>query len=346
MKVPKPEKQKNGKYRMHLRLSGQSYSAVFDTEREAIRWAEKIKAEHRAEYGAAKRARKQDLTLDEAISAYIRDNYNVLSPSTRRGYDGMRRSRFQSVMQRPLSKITNWQQLINAEAAKVSAKTVANAWGLVHRILVYNGLPVPEVNLPLVMPSDTLWLDHTQIPIFVSGVKGQLCETAAILALHSLRRSEILNLRWGNVDLKKGTITVAGAAVMDENEKLVHKSENKNASSRRVVPILIPELGAALEKADKSGEYVCPISAHAIYSGINRVCEANGLPPVGIHGLRRSFASLAYHLGWSERLTMKVGGWNNPATMHKLYIKIADADLQKATDSMAAFYNQRSANEP
>ena len=47
----------------------------------------------------------------------------------------------------------------------------------------------------------------------------------------------------------------------------------------------------------------------------NRICRKNGLPEIGVHGLRHSFVSLAYHLGWSELTTMQIAGYSDYNTM-------------------------------
>lgn len=72
---------------------------------------------------------------------------------------------------------------------------------------------------------------------------------------------------------------------------------------------------------------------------INTVCRRAGLPEVGVHGLRRSFASLAYHAGWPERVTMQIGGWSDIQTMHKVYIKLDSTDVSNAVDKMRELYN-------
>lgn len=84
-------------------------------------------------------------------------------------------------------------------------------------------------------------------------------------------------------------------------------------------------------------------SPNTIWSQINRVCKGAGLPLVGVHGLRHSFASLAHHIGLPEKEAMLIGGWEDAQTMHKIYTHIADADRVKAENMMAAFY--KNANE-
>ncbi len=103
---------------------------------------------------------------------------------------------------------------------------------------------------------------------------------------------------------------------------------------------MIPELLAALEAVeDKSGPVV-RCNPNTIYHQINRVCARNGLPQVGTHGLRHSFASLGYHLGVPELEMMQLGGWADNQTMIRIYTHIANADRVKAENAMAGFFAQ------
>jgi integrase len=182
------------------------------------------------------------------------------------------------------------------------------------------------------------WLDSDQIKIFIEAIKGQPCEIPALLALSSLRRSEIFGLKWDDIDFKNKTIHVNGAIVFNADQKLVYKPTNKNSSSNRVIPIMIPELLAALQKNKKQNGPVVTCFPNTLCSQINRVCAANNLPQVGVHGLRHSFASLGYHLGMNEMEVMRIGGWSDFDTMRKIYTHLAEADKQKAENKMAAFY--------
>ena len=74
-----------------------------------------------------------------------------------------------------------------------------------------------------------------------------------------------------------------------------------------------------------------------LHQQINAVCKAADLPQVGCHGLRRSFASLAYFLGIPERELMREGGWADFETMHKKYVKLAEADLTE-DDAISQFF--------
>jgi integrase len=180
------------------------------------------------------------------------------------------------------------------------------------------------------------FLDEKQIGTFIAALRGKKIETAALLGLHSLRRSEILDLTWDDIDLERGIIHVRGAAVIDKDGKLVHKSENKNASSTRDVPIMIPRLRELLSQGGEG--YIVNYRPNAMYIQINRECKKLGLPEVGVHGLRHSFVSLAYHLGWSEVATMRVAGYADYQTMRKIYTHLSEQDRKKDIGNMESFY--------
>ena len=106
---------------------------------------------------------------------------------------------------------------------------------------------------------------------------------------------------------------------------------------------MIPRLTALLEENDGAGFPV--FSALTILNHVHAACRRAGVTDVTNHGLRRTFASLGYSLGVSERIIMDVGGWENPATVHKVYIKLAarDKDASKAafTDFFTSFGAER-----
>lgn len=278
-------------------------------------------------------------TLTKAIDGYIEARQNILSPATVRGYRTIQKHRFPGLMNQDVSTITpdQCQRAVNLEAKTVSAKTLSNAWGFVASVIADSTGQAISVRLPQIIPAERPWLTPEQIPEFVAAVKGDVAEIPALLALSSLRRSEIAALRWSDVDLKKGVIHVNGAAVPGEDHKFIRKAETKNASSRRTVPI-IPPLLEALKAVEHHGEMVAAYHPATIMNQVNRVCEKAGLPKVGLHGLRHSFASLAYHLGWPEKVAMEIGGWADDRTMHKIYTHISQKSVEEASASFSAFF--------
>ena len=278
----------------------------------------------------AKEARKRNnRTVAGAIDDYITARENVLSPSTIRGYRAIARTRFQSSMRWDIGTVTpeQWQRAVNQEAKKCSAKTLKNAWGFLSSVILEATGRKVNVRLPQIIPNELPFLTAEQIPIFLASIRGKGCEIAALLALSSLRRSEILALHWDDIDLENNCIYVHGAAVQGSDNALVQRKENKNTTSRRTIPFILPQLREAVLSADQSNDLVYPGNPNQIWQSVNRICRKEGLPEVGVHGLRRSFASLAYHLGLSEEVTMRTGGWSDIYTMRKIYTKVSEKDL-------------------
>lgn len=114
----------------------------------------------------------------------------------RRGYRVIQRNRFHNIMQKPMSAQVNWQAEINAALSSLSDKSVKNAWGLMTVIMRVNEIPVPRVLFPVPEKNEREFLDPQQIIAFCEAAKGDTCEMAMLLGLHSLRMSEIRALRF------------------------------------------------------------------------------------------------------------------------------------------------------
>ena len=334
MKIPKAKQLPSGAWFCRVRIDGQDISITRNTEKEAVAEAMAVKTGIKE---AEKHQKKK--TVTQAIEDYIDVRRNVCSPATIRSYKKYQKLRFQSMMGKDIYKITpeQWQRAVNLEAKTISAKTLKSSWGFLSSVITETTGNHVCVRLPQVIPPKKEWLRPEQIPDFVELVKDDPIEIPALLALCSLRRSEILNLRWEDIDLDNNVLSVNGAAVFDENDKLVRKKETKNISSRRQVPIIQP-LHDALEKAERNGEYIVTWYPNSIVCRINRLCEQNNLPRVGLHGLRHSFASLGKHLGMPEDAVMKIGGWSDFQTMRKIYTHISEADMTKHTQGFTSFF--------
>ena len=334
MKVPTPEKQASGLYCIRLRLGGKSIAVTGHTPSECKREAAAIKAKHMSGEAPQKRC---DITVTQAIDNYIK-NRPKLSPSTVKGYKSIQKNVFIPAMEQKLDSV-DWQNVIDKD--EHAPKTVKNAWGLIVSVLTENNLPIPKVRLPAIISLERPFLQPEQIPTFLSAIHGQRCELAALLGLHSLRRSEILDMTYADIDLKQKIIHVRGSAVIDEHSNLVHKTENKNASSTRDIPIMISRLTELVKehKGEKT-DYLVTAYPNSIYKEVNAICDKNNLPQIGVHGLRHSFVSLAYHLGWSELTTMQIAGYSDYNTMKKIYTHLADADKKANVKSMSAFFSE------
>lgn len=342
MYIPKATKNKNGTWRIQLRVHGRSIPVTAATEKECRRRAAIVKAEAQAAGAAIKTS---DMTLTQAIDAYIAARGNMLSPSTIRGYRGIQKARFRNTMPRRISSISSadWRMIINDELAIASRKTVKNAWAFVRSVLREQGV---EVDASITVPDArkkgaAVWLEPDEIKRFVAEAADHPLCVPMLLALMSMRMSEIDALYWDGIDPNADFIRTQGARVRDEYGIYVLKDEQKNRDSDRMVPLLIPELRAAIKRDWVKGGKVLPCGQALLRSAVKDVCGAAGVKCVTVHQLRHSFASLSAHLRIPAEISMEIGGWNNDKTMIEIYTHIARSDIERYQNAMWDFYNEK-----
>lgn len=328
VKVPQPHRKGNAYY-SQITVDGERVYVTAESEEEYYTKARAAKIK----LIEIQKSRPK-LTLGTAIDNYIKDNKAVLSPSTVKAYKSYRKNRFQKYMDKDINSIP-YQRMVSEEAADVAPKTLSNAWRLVTASIKYANSEPSKVALPQIPKADRPWLDYEQIKQFTKAIYGKDVELAALLALNGLRRSELLHLTSDDIDTNRGIIHVRGASVYNDEGKFVEKDTNKNRTSTRDVHIVIPRLTELLR--GKTGQLVTT-KPNTTYVQVNSICRAHDLPEVGVHGLRHSFASLAYHLGWSEETTMREGGWANPTTVHNIYTHLASQDANKDIVQMQQFF--------
>lgn len=340
MKVPKPKKLPSGNWRVRLRLGEEDISITEPTEARCKQKAIEIKSDYLTGRRVAISREAKEMTLSEAQLKYIKANRKVLSPATVRSYEAYEKSRFADYRNKRLMDI-DFQKMIDDELeANVSEKTIRNAWGLVRPALKGIRYPVPAVKLAKAPVNEIAFLQPEEVLRFVDALKGRSYEIPALLELHGLRLSEVLGLTWENVDLKSGVIHVKGALVRGPEGK-VRKEQNKNETSTRHVPIMIPRLLELLKAQEKQTGPVAVIGANTLLDDVKRTCKRAGVTIVTNHGLRHSFASLCYYLKIPERQIQEWGGWKDRNTLHKIYIRLTASGSSEAKDAMTGFFEDR-----
>ena len=282
-------------------------------------------------------------TLQSVIDLYIEANQYVLRPATINGYRNIRGNRFKKHMDDDVTKL-NPQQIVNDEIQLgIKPKTISNAWSLASSALRYSSIPFTPPKLPTQAKPDKQWLDYEEIQVFLHAIEGESCELGALLGLHSLRKSEIFGLKRRDCDLTHHLLRIRGTYI-STTSGWVYDSLTKTKKSRRDVPIIIPRLEELLNEIPEDQEFVIGLSNKNLYRQINAICRKNGLPEIGVHGLRHSFASLAYHLGWKKLTTMDVGGWENSRTLDEIYTH--NADFASDISLMKKYYSQQHSTFP
>ena len=284
---------------------------------------------------------KPNLTLSQCIDKYIQDRPD-LSPSTLRGYQIIKRNRFQSVMNVPVKAVRDWQAVYNADAARLSAKTMSNTWTLVKSACEHCGYSLPRIT-PLRMHRNVSkgFLSHDEILRFVSESRGEKYRIAFLLGLHSLRLSEVLALTWSDIDLEKNTISVHRSAVLDDKNHLTIREQTKTDLSTRTIPIFIPELAAELKRRKKyraASDRIVSVMPNTIYRAVSTFLKKNQFEQGGFHLLRHSFASLCYYLNVPVLVTCTLGGWSDYNTVYRIYTHLERAKIAQSESELTAFF--------
>jgi integrase len=161
-----------------------------------------------------------------------------------------------------------------------------------------------------------------QVRRFITAAAADPLAACWLLSLLGLRRGEVCGLKWSDVSLGEGTITIDRNRVL-VNGKVIEKS-TKSARGNRTLPLFQP-VTAALEalyarqaaEKDAAGSayptevddgYVCadelgrPLNPERYSDEFGRLCREAGLPTCQLHDCRHSTNSLLEHLGVPDSL--------------------------------------------
>lgn len=156
-------------------------------------------------------------------------------------------------------------------------------------------------------------LQRAQLPAWFAAVRGLSNPVISAylqgLLLTGARREELAGLRWSDVDFKWGSIWV----------------KDKVAEEGRKIP-LTPYLAGLLASLPRRNEWV--FSSPAAATGRlaeprithNRALSVAGLSHVTLHGLRRTFASLAEWVEMPRGIVAQIMGHAPNATAERHYI--------------------------
>ncbi len=342
MKVPEPKKLPSGNWNIRMRLGGKEISITKPTAAECKKEAAYIKSAYKAEKMQFSSADEQ--TLEQIITKYIEHCRTVgLSPSTIGGYENVLRNRFKGYMKRRVKDIKSWSDMVDAELEICAPKTVKNAWSLVTSSLKHAKIQIAEsVSTGKKKKVSPIILDpEDELPTFLHAIIGHRYEMEMLLGLHSLRMSEILGLKWENVDLVKNCITVSGAIVNDGHGNMVYKEENKTEESERTLPIMIPRLADLLAERQQSSGFVTTITRNMLARGIYTVCKHNDLPQFGVHKLRHIFASLCFFQDVPLLVTMRLGGWKSPQVVQEIYTHLSRHTVEKHQRVLTDYFTEK-----
>ncbi len=220
-------------------------------------------------------------------------------------------------------------------------------WGLITRN-VATLVDVPTPTSPEIVP-----LTVDQARHFMDSISDHRLYALYALALTlGLRQSELIGLRWQDVDLDRAQIRIASTLHRARGQWFV--AQPKSRTSQRVLPLPRVAIQAlhrhrirALEEQirrehgrenaelvftdERTGE---PIKPTWLGRELHRLLKAAGLPKIRFHDLRHTAASLLLAEGRSAREIMEVLGHSTFSLTMDTYSHVMPALLKESADAM------------
>ena len=245
----------------------------------------------------------------------------------------------------------------------LSAKTVSYVHTIIHKVLadaVDLGLaninvadrakaPRPRANEPTEIKSWTA----EELRRFLDLVEGHRLEAAwHVAAFTGMRRAEILGLRWRDLDLQAGRLSVRQTLVAVGYEIVKSTPKTHQARTIDLDPGTVGRLrrhgdrqredrdewGADYQDNDLvfSREDGSPIHPHTFSQAFERIVARSGLPRIPLHGLRHTHATVGLALGVPAKVVTERLGHENVAFTLKQYAHVLPGMQAEAAKLIAS----------
>jgi integrase len=308
-------------------------------------------------------------TFAQFVDRWVATVNPTLRPKTARNYEQLLRAHAVPVIGRiPLTKLRPSdlvsvydkrrkagaapRSILHLHRAIFRCLRYAERWGDVARNVA------ALVDAPKVVRSEMRALDGEEARALMKVAEGDRLEALLILALSTgMRSGEMLGLTWRAVDFDSGRISVVASLQPNMAGKLV-LMEPKTPRSRRVIDVE-PRVSAMLRRHRARQEMErrvagegwdasiadlvfttstgAPIDGRKlIRSWFRPLLAKAGLPPIRIHDLRHSYASIALALGVHPKVVQEALGHSTIAVTLDLYSHVVPSLQWEAAKEMGA----------
>jgi integrase len=247
-------------------------------------------------------------------------------------------------------------------ARGLSAKSIRNCHGVLHRALAdaarWSLVPrnvADFVDPPrATRPEIKTWTADAVRTFLAATSDDRLAALWIVMAGTGMRRSEVLGLRWPSVDLDAQRLAVTDTLVEIENRPTLRLRETKTAGSRRTVALDASTTAALrnhrrgqLEERLKAGtawdnphdlvftrEDGTLLPPDWVTRTFQRVARSLGLEPIGCHGLRHTFATLALEAAVPAKIVSERLGHSNVGITLDTYSHVTSNMQEDAAETI------------
>lgn len=218
------------------------------------------------------------------------------------------------------------------------------------RIIMVN--PCDSVDPPKWERKEFRTITHKTAPALLAAFKESAISAAVVTDIGTgMRRGELLALRWSDVDLDRGMVTVTRAVEYINRE--IRFKEPKTKQSRRAIALpnfVVERLRSyRIEQAERflalglgrpTGDTIVFDHLGSVFnpntfgSLFKRALRDAGLPHMRLHDLRHSFASMALEAGVDLKTVSTMLGHSTISTTADVYAHVSPALMRSAADQL------------
>ncbi len=187
-------------------------------------------------------------------------------------------------------------------------------------------------------------LSREQVRSFLDGIRGDRLEALYVTALGTgLRQGELLALRWSDVDLERGELTVRHTLGRFTRQLAPTKTERSRRTLR--LPHRVTEALTAHRELQKvvplsglvfTSQAGAPLQSVNVTRDLQRHLRRPALPHQRFHDLCHAFATLALEAGEDLGVVSRILGHTTLATTADIYAHLTPAMLDHAAERMDA----------
>lgn len=310
------------------------------------------------------------ITMEEWMGLWLSEQEGRIRTTTWRHYEGMIRLYLTPHIGRHrLDKLTplHIQALFRTLGDQLAPTSVVTVRRLLATILnaavrldLLRSNPLHKLLPPRRPPEEPLTLvDRKDIPAFVAAARETKYATAALLLLQTgIRSGELRGLRWSDVDLDAGTMTIrqqitwdGGVTVqppksgkvrrivmMEETVALLRRHKSEQAAARLAAGgWKDDDLTRDLVFRRKDGR---ALSIGALRAPVMRIGAAIGIPELRPHDLRHSYAVAALRSGIDVKTVQNNLGHARAAMTLDVYAGYTDDMGREAARKLSAYWTK------
>jgi len=284
----------------------------------------------------------ENTTLAKLADRFIENRSNILSPSTIATYRKFRRIALQDIINVRIGLLTKelYQKAINEYSKTRSYKTVMSAHTFYRQLLVENGINIADrVNLPQKEEGEITIPTNQELNEFLKVIKDGRIYHYVLLAVYlGLRRSEVIALKWKDINFEHKKVRICRARVQDEYREWIEKPP-KTFSGKRTINAPQELLDILEPFAGAPEEYVIENNPSALESLYKRVSKKANFH-YNYHSLRHYHASILLARGIPNKYAMERMGHKTANMLNKVYQHTMPEYEKKFNENLEVFFKE------